>query len=172
MPLLSNVAVHHTAEGDFMPDNYTIVDITYADAQEPKLRALAAYLRAAVPDPFDLYPRHSMDDKYSRNKKFGFNLSSLADACIRKLLYDLDQDMATLTALKTIVAAYLDATPTARIQIALDDNAIAELEQILNHLTRLDIEVGRTSFKKVPNRKLPLNVAIEYCYRFILSKTN
>jgi hypothetical protein len=169
MPLSSDVAVAPTVEG-FMPENYTQVFV-FLDAEiRQKLAAIRKYLSKSAPAPDELYMRFSLDDRHARNKEFGFNVSALADACIRKLLHDLTAGLITAESLKPIMDAYYQSARTDRCNVSLDDNAISELEAIVQQLEALGIEVKPKSRRGVGNRKLPLNVAIAYAYDFITRK--
>lgn len=169
MPVISNAAVDLTArEGYFMPDTYNKVDIYLTEEIRRRIRIIRDYLVQVVDrNPAGLYARHSLDDRYARNTEFGCNVSSLVDACIRKLLYDLDQNGVVLGELNGMAAAYYDDDRTARLTIALDDNAIEETERIFRHFERMGIRINPISKRGVLNRKMPISLALAHCYHFI-----
>lgn len=171
MPLLSNAAVALTAEANLMPENYNKVDIHLTDDIRRQLRAMLKYIESASSGADDLYARYPLADKYSRNKAFGFNVSALVDACIRKLLHDLDAGIADAAVLQALVDAYDGGMSIERMTIALDETAIAETERIIVRLEALGIRVKPRSKRGTLNRKIPANIAIAYAYRYVMSRS-
>jgi len=138
-----------------------------------KLTVLGQWMEQVVGrDLVDLFARQSLSDRYSRNAVIEYNISSIMDACLRKLLHDIENDLVDVERLQELSQTYhARARGLHYVSVSIDDAAYVELKTLLGHFNRLNILIKPISKRGVPNLKSPLNIAMLYCYEFVMKQS-